>query len=152
MSNDFYISVHSKNDIESRKDEKIVIHNGIWHFARFSNFKQFRKFAKLLGFKYKLLDRKKYYWFSCGQEKNKNVLFLQMSHEIKEMGYFWNLPELPEGCQHIKALSNGSMVDCYFKNVGDYIEFYRPNPNAKNVYKPLSLEDRIIFIRENGYC
>lgn len=44
------------------------------------------------------------------------------------------------------------IVDCYFLNDGETIHIYRPNPNAKEVYKPLSLKDHINFVKNNYLC
>ena len=56
---------------------------------------------------------------------------------------FQNLSEIPNGAVKYKGLSNGSLVDCYYlKTETGSIEFH-PNPNAKEVYKPLSLEESI---------
>lgn len=63
---------------------------------------------------------------------------------------FWNLSELPEGCKKVKALSNGSVVDCYFLKNGLDIIIYRPNPNAANVYNPMELDERIKHYSERG--
>lgn len=59
--------------------------------------------------------------------------------------YFYSLDTLPSDAIKYTDLSNWSLVDCYYTN--DAV--YRPNPNAKNVYNPLSLEDHIAFNRIN---
>ena len=74
----------------------------------------------------------------------------RLSHDIKETKGFWRLEDLPEGVRPIKLLSNGSIVDGYFRTTFDEVEIYRPNPNSKEVYKPLCLEDHIRFQKENG--
>ena len=68
-----------------------------------------------------------------------------MSHKINDFcgGGFWKLSDLPEGAKPFKALSNGSIVTCYFLNDGKEITIYRPNPNAKEVYQPLELKEHI---------
>ena len=67
-------------------------------------------------------------------------------------GGFWKLSDIPDDAKPFKALSNGSIVDCYFLNDGETIHIYRPNPNAKEVYKPLSLKDHINFVKNNYLC
>lgn len=66
--------------------------------------------------------------------------------------YFWSINELPEGCKKIKGYSNGSIVDCYFLKNGLDIIVFRPNPNATNIYNPMSLDDLIKFNRAGGTC
>ena len=76
----------------------------------------------------------------------------RLSHRIERdyFGGFWSLDEIPEGAKPIKALSNGSIVTCYFTNDGETIRFYRPNPNAKQVYHPLTVEEHIAHRRIYG--
>jgi hypothetical protein len=52
--------------------------------------------------------------------------------------YFWKLEELPEGCKPLEDRSNGSKVRCFAHNDGETLTIYRPNPNAKDVYIPMS--------------
>ena len=59
--------------------------------------------------------------------------------------YFCSLDTLPEDAKKYTGLCNGSLVDCYYTK--DHV--YRPNPNAKNVYIPLSLDDHIAFQKIN---
>lgn len=66
-----------------------------------------------------------------------------LNREFKEEKSFWNLSEIPSGAKPIKALSNGSFVTCYFLNDGKIVHWYRPNPNSKNVYKPMTLQQHI---------
>lgn len=57
--------------------------------------------------------------------------------------YFWSMEEIPADARPIKALSNGSIVTCYFTNNGETVTIYRPNPNAHAVYQPLTIEEHI---------
>lgn len=70
--------------------------------------------------------------------------------EIFSEHLFWNLSELPAGVRRFRALSNGSIVWCWWRRNGNDIEIWRPNPNAKNVYRPLPLEKHIAFQKRNG--
>lgn len=63
---------------------------------------------------------------------------------------FWAIDELPDGVTAYTGLSNGSLVTCYFINDGKLHKIYRPNPNTKDVYKPLDLQSHITFIKERG--
>lgn len=56
---------------------------------------------------------------------------------------FWNRSELPENALPIKALSNGSIVTCYYVVTEDLVTIYRPNPNAKEVYQALPIDQHI---------
>ena len=109
-----------------------------FHFASFKNLNQARKFFEIFGVKFSPLYDNELYevWES--------------DKFFKDGGYFWKKEELPAGAKKIKALSNGSIVDCYYQIKKDNVLFYRPNPNAKRVYKPLSLEEHIKFQSENG--
>ena len=66
--------------------------------------------------------------------------------EIKDE-YFRDLKILDNECIKYKWLSNWSLVDCYVKVDEKIIRVYRPNPNEKDVYKPLSLTDHIQYQR-----
>lgn len=65
-------------------------------------------------------------------------------------GYFWKIKQIPKRAKKIKALCNGSFVDCYYKTTAKKVFWYRPNPNAKEVYKPLSLEKHIKYSEKIG--
>lgn len=115
-----------------------------WICAEFDSVEQLDFFANTVGFTYTAES-----WREtelCGIWREYRI-----SHRIdREHKYFWSLDELPEGAKPIKALSNGSIVTCYFTNDGETIKFYRPNPNAHNVYHPLSIEDHIAHRRIYG--
>jgi len=135
-----------KNGTYSIQDAKVVIHrNCEWYFGRFHDMKQLQKLAELLGFSYELEEEKQ-------TPNNGKFRRYKMSHEIDSPcgGGFWKLSDLPEGVKPFKALSNGSIVTCYFLNDGKTIHIYRPNPNAKEVYKPLGTEEHIKHCREYG--
>ncbi len=122
-----YITTVEKTDAQYHRSAVILHRDWQFHFADFSSIKQLNQFAKTLGFTYTLVEERP---FSNAQEKNAFRKY-EMSHEIRDatMG-FWKLDELPKDAKPIKALSNGSIVDCYFTNDGKIITFYRPNPNA----------------------
>lgn len=65
--------------------------------------------------------------------------------------YFWSLSEVPADAEPIKLFCNGSIVDGFTRREGDVINIYRPNPNAKEVYKPLSLAEHIAFSKTKYY-
>ncbi len=117
-----------------------------YHFAEMDTAEQLERFAQMLGFSYTLEDVS--YSKKHGEYKR-----YRLSHTINDRtGHFWKLSDIPAGAKPFKALSNGSIVDCYFLNDGETIHIYRPNPNAKEVYKPLTLEEHINFVRNNYTC
>lgn len=140
MSN--YISTIDKID-EKYHRSHVIIHNGMWHFADMNNMSQLQQLADTLGFSFTLEEERKFL-------NGGNYCQYSMDRDIKNECYFYNRDELPDDAKPIKALSNGSIVDCYFINDGTTIHIYRPNPNAKNVYKPLSLADHIEHCKTHG--
>lgn len=69
---------------------------------------------------------------------------------LLEERLFQNLSEIPPGAVRYKGVSNGSVVDCYYlKTEFGSIEFH-PNPNFKDIYKPLPIEEHIKFHKMYG--
>ena len=118
---------------------------GRWIVAEFESVEQLDFFAQTLGFTYTAESWREAEHCGIWREHT-------LSHRIEKGGFggFWSLEEVPEGAKPIKALSNGSIVTCYFTNDGETIRFYRPNPNAHAVYHPLSVEDHIAHRRIYG--
>lgn len=95
----------------------------------FKSMAELKKFAGILGFKYEvavsnITDR-------CGRVTHYNID--RLIYDQNRL--FWDLSELPAGAEKITLTENGSDVTCYFTNDGATIQIYRPNCNAKNVYK-----------------
>lgn len=116
-----------------------IIHNNSFSSnikAEFNNKDQPDIFAKTLGFTYELVEE------YVDNQGGKFQRYTMDKNIVEPFGYggFWKLEDLPDGVKPIKALSNGSIVTCYYRTMDDRIEFYRPNPNAKEVYKPLDIE------------
>lgn len=132
-----HISIVERTDAQWSRS-KVIIHNGMFYFAEFDTVGQLDFFAKTLGFTYVLRDESESE--RCGLWKN-----FDLDRHINSPcnGGFWKLEDLSAGVRPIKALSNGNIVTCYFLNDGETITIYRPNPNAKDVYRPLSLEEHI---------
>lgn len=109
-----------------------------FYFAEFDTMEQLDFFAEMLGFTYRLTGEEQSDRFGTYREYT-------TSHKINSPsdGGFWARTEVPAGAKPFKALSNGSIVTCYFWNDGETIHIYRPNPNAKDVYKPLALNDHL---------
>lgn len=130
-----------------QKDYKIVIEEAnSWQFniASFENIKQFEFFRQTLGFKIKLKQ-------ILHENTEKEVKIYWTNYNIVSSP-FWSLDELPKKAKPIKALSNGSIVTCYYnKNYKTKtITIYRPNPNAKNIYDPLELQEHISHTKIYG--
>lgn len=51
---------------------------------------------------------------------------------------FWHKEDLPKGCKKFVDLCNGSYVECYYTDIKGIRTIFEPNPNAKEVYKPLN--------------
>jgi hypothetical protein len=107
----------------------------MFYIAEFHNAHQLDFFAETVGFTYELAECKESDLFGLYREYSIDRKF--------EDGSFWSLEELPIGARPIKAFSNGSIVTCYYTNDGEIITIYRPNPNAKTVYSPLTIQQHI---------
>ena len=112
--------------------------NTTFHFASFRTLEQAEKFFK--KFKIKLELQGNYF----------GGLSIFKCNKIFDDRYFWKLEDLPQNAKKIKALSNGSIVDCYYTTNRKEVIFWRPNPNAKDIYKPLSLEKHIEHEKIHG--
>jgi hypothetical protein len=145
MNNNFYISIVERTN-EQYHRSKIIIHRpNMFYFAEFDTEKQLNFFAKTIGFSYSLIEEKQSNMFGTYKK-------YFISHDINDpySGGFWKKSDLPSNTKPIKALSNGSIVTCFFTNDGESINFYRPNPNAKEVYNPLSLDQHIAHVKTYG--
>ena len=74
--------------------------------------------------------------------------FIADNIEIQEK-LFWRMEEIPKDAVKYIDLSNGSLVDCYYTNEKNVYTVYRPNPNAKEVYKPMELKQHLEYISIN---
>ena len=74
--------------------------------------------------------------------------FVAENIEIQEK-LFWKMEDIPENAVKYTDLSNGSLVDCYYTKENNVYTEYRPNPNAKEVYKPMELKQHIEYILIN---
>lgn len=63
---------------------------------------------------------------------------------------FWHLSDIPLDAVRFTGLSNGSLVDCYYLHTDNGSIIYRPNPNAKEVYNPMPIDEHIEFQRRLG--
>lgn len=139
-----YISIVERTD-ERYFRSRVILHTGLWHFFECDTEDQLSYMAETLGFTYALRDERKTLENGIVREYDINRAI-----DNRIGGGFWKRSDLPEGARPIKALSNGSIVTCYFTNDGETIKMYRPNPNATDVYKPLPLQQHIEHTRIYG--
>lgn len=148
--------------------------------ADFKTEEQLKRFAETIGFTYEWTEERYDGFKSGrisvvieSQSKDKepcdewdkyyNMAFHSEDYVERKIGNSWLKNHFHDKCQAysmnaanfkiakpIKALSNGSIVDCYFINNGKRVRFYRCNPNAKDFYKPLSTEEHIMYQKEFG--
>lgn len=143
-------TVYIYKNTDTYNNYKAVILNvkdSMFHSASFKNIKQFERFIKQFGLKLKYITT-----YNKGKDKEVKVYELNYTLMTHFTGGFWNLTEIPKNAIKIKALSNGRIVDCYYKKdkKAKQIVLYRPNPNAKDIYKPLDIEEHIAFQKLYG--
>lgn len=102
-----------------------------FHMASFETFEQFTNFCK--KFKIQIIPR----------YESDSVEVFETNKLIREENIpFMSLAELPKGAKKWLLYSNGSVVVGYYKNTKNKVLFYRPNPNAKDIYKPVNEKQR----------
>ena len=74
--------------------------------------------------------------------------FVAENIKIQEKS-FSKMEDIPANAVKYTDLSNGSLVDCYYTNENNVYTVYRPNCNAKEVYKPMELKQHIEYILIN---
>lgn len=133
-----YISMVEKTDARYHRSEIILHRPDLFYEAEFKRMEQLVEFSRMMGFTFKLRRDEPSVMYGRYQE-------FDLSHEFDDKigGGFWKLDDLPEGARPFLGLSNGSIVTCYFVNDGQTITIYRPNPNAKVVYHPLTTMEHI---------
>lgn len=83
------------------------------------------------------------------QKKEIGNLFLE--HHFKNINFAYNMnSESMAIAKPFLSLSNGHIVKNYFVSTDKEVRIYRCNPNAKDFYKPLSLDEQIVFNKEYG--
>lgn len=123
-------------------DYKFLVDDSHYSYCAFKTNEGFRQFLQRGNLKLKYKDR----WIhpDHGLCRAYDVI-----GSIEERS-FWSLHEIPAGAQTFKAHSNGKLVDCFYLQTDTGATIYRPNPNAKNVYKPLPLEQHLAHQRRYG--
>lgn len=141
--NTAYLSYNSKIDGQYHRRHWILHKDFNFYLAEFDTKEQLDFFAETLGFTYEFKEERT---AMNGGTYNE----FKVSHYFKEEPYFWKREDVPVLARPVKLLSNGSIVTGYVWNDGTTIHIYRPNPNAKEVYKPMSLEDHISYQKIMG--
>ena len=112
---------------------KYVITRGATAWTAYRTDAGFRNFLKVYGLRINpaTTELRDY----CHIGKGRVITAFLHKKKVNDM-YFWKLDEIPNTAKQTIALCNGSYVNCYADDHGDSVDFYRPNPNAKEVYIP----------------
>ena len=133
MRNPAYISIVERTESTYHRSPIILHKDNMFYLAEFERQEQLDFFAETLGFTYSLREER-----TTPQTGKYRAFDIDRAFDDR---FFWRPDELPADAKPIKALCNGSIVTCYFTNDGDTITFFRPNPNAEEVYCPMSLQE-----------
>ena len=124
-----------------------------YHLATFSNENQLKEFAKKLGFSYTWTKERDdgFKEGRCSCIIEEDSVDNDVDGDWEHVNYVYGIsPENLKKATKFKALSNGSIVDCYYVNDGNRIRVFRCNPNYPEFYNPLPLAEHIAFQKENG--
>lgn len=140
--------------IEKTKDwhrSHFIIHWDGWYFAEFQTGRQLDFFLRTIGVcRGETIERRFIDTLPSGETDNLYVrCWLSIDYIDEHM--FMTMAEVPEKAKPIKALSNGSIVTCYYLLKGKTLHWYRPNPNAGGaVYDPISDQEHIAYMKLYG--
>ena len=70
---------------------------------------------------------------------HENIMY-RVTGDLIEVS-FWSMDDVPKEAKSYLGLSNGCYVTCFYIHTDNGCELYKPNPNAKEVYKPLAYKD-----------
>lgn len=126
--------------------EEILLHDGWeWLVGDVQNLAELIEFINFTGIKLELLEERPYFKEGHGiYRQYKTGLFYRSE-------YFTKLDEIPTEARPHKVLSNGSLVDGYILVKDGILRVYRPNPNYKDIYKKMSLEDELQHRKTKWY-
>lgn len=158
MENITRISISEKvydfNDVHPamRREKQIIIHDGWeWHMGSIQNKSQLNDFLNFFNIELKDIFQE------IEHRTTGKITYYNLSKNIKTYSKsFWSLEELKKvsngaELKKVKGLSNGSIVDCYAEIKENDVIIYRPNPNAKEVYKTMEHEEGINYRCNNWY-
>lgn len=137
-----------------RRSHRIIIHDGWqWQIGSVRDEKDLEELLEFLE-----IELTDVAWEREWETTGKIVCYNLSKHINNDShGGYWNMEQLQEAAQGkklkgLKGLSNGSIVDIYVGIGEDEVEIYRPNPNAKEVYKPFgSISKELDFRRNHWY-
>ncbi|MGF2713924.1 hypothetical protein ACQUY5_16715 [Bacillus cereus] len=133
-----YVTEVAKIDPRFPRSKFVVHYMGtMTQMNEFNTKTQLDSWAKALGITLTHVDT-----------NSSGVTTYRIDQAIREV-LFWYPQELPQGVKRHKGVSNGSVVDCYVYVQQGVTTVFRPNSNAKEVYKPLTIEERIAFNNDN---
>lgn len=130
---------------------RIVIHDG-WQY-RIGEVHDENQLKEVLEF----LEVDLIFSHEFNHELGGNIKYYNLSKNINDHTRGFRsvneLKEISKGkkLKQFKGLSNASIVDCYIGIGEDTIDIYRPNPNDKDVYKPLPIDEHIKFTKTHWY-
>lgn len=122
---------------------KYVVTRGAQSWTAFRTDDGFRRFMKLYGLK--INPAMTEYRDGGAQGRGRWINCTCFDKKINDDLYFWHREEVPAEAKAVVGMCNGSYVTCYVLNHGDSVDFYRPNPNAKEVYDPRTIEEHRIL-------
>ena len=135
--------------------ERIIMHdNWQWHIGKIRNEQDLQEVLDFLEIELTTVEFEKDW-----EDEGKTIAY-NLSKYINNpySGGFWNMEQLKEvskgeRLKKFKGLSNGSIVDCYIgiDDNTNIVNIYRPNPNAKEVYKNMELQDEMNYRINNWY-
>lgn len=121
-----------------------------FHLASFNCLAGLREFIKKFGLHLEYIETidtdKLPEEYRVGKSKRYKV-----KERFHDEIYFWDIKSVPSGAHATKLLSNGSIVTGYWIRKDNTIHIYRPNPNAKEVYKPMMSIDEEIEFQQTRY-
>lgn len=122
---------------------KIIVHkeNG-FYLSEFANQEQLDKWCKSVGV---LLGE------STEEYRHGNFVKTYNVNQQFDEKYFSNKKDLPSNVVPHKGVVMGSIVTCYVLIEGNITTIYRPEPSMKEVFNPLTAEEHVKFVRENGH-
>lgn len=135
----------ARNDHVQGGYKYLITSHGLMPYTAFRTDKGFNDWLKRSNLTLEHIDTNKIEQ----EDETITVKMYKANGTIKEFS-FWNMEQVPTNAIQFKGFSNGSLVDCYYIHTENGSEIYRPNPNAKEVYKPLSINEHIEHQRVNG--
>lgn len=132
-----------------RRQNKIIIHDGLWDIGVIHNQEQLKEVLDFLECELISLDHE------VNHTTTGKVKFYELSKHIRNYPKeFCSIEELSvmskgEKLKKFKGINNCSIVDCYIGIGVNSINIYRPNINAKQVYKPI--DGQFEYKRNNWY-